>query len=189
VIHALTPLGLLMSCAALAIVGLFLLSIAKGLFFIFAAATLYGVAKTYFWPTMLGVVSEQTPRGGALTLNAIAGIGMLAVGILGQPVIGYLQESSVTSAIEEEMPGVYPLVTDESSFLLGDYTALNPDAVAVLPAHAQEEINVIRERETQGALAKMAVFPAIMLAAYIGLFLFFKRQGGYRPKLIGEGSH
>lgn len=189
VINALTPLGLLMSCAALAIVGLFLLSIAKGLFFIFAAASLYGVAKTYFWPTMLGVVSEQTPRGGALTLNAIAGIGMLAVGILGQPVIGYLQESSVTSAIEEEMPGVYQSVTDESSFLLGDYTALNPDAVAVLPAHAQEEINVIRERETQGALAKMAVFPAIMLAAYIGLFLFFKRQGGYRPKLIGEGSH
>ena len=29
---------------------------------IFVAATLYGFGKTFFWPTMLGVVSEQTPE-------------------------------------------------------------------------------------------------------------------------------
>jgi hypothetical protein len=40
---------------------------------------------------MLGVVSDQTPRGGALTLNALGGIGMLAVGVLGFPFIGALQ--------------------------------------------------------------------------------------------------
>ena len=52
------------------------------------------MAKTFFWPTTLGVVSEQTPKGGALTLNAIAGIGMLSVGIIGGPFIGALQEQS-----------------------------------------------------------------------------------------------
>ena len=53
---------------------------------IFAAATLYGVGITFFWPTILGLTSEQCPHGGALTLNAMGGIGMLAVGILGAPV-------------------------------------------------------------------------------------------------------
>ncbi|MEE2623427.1 MAG: MFS transporter, partial [Verrucomicrobiota bacterium] len=88
IIHKLTPLGLLATCAGLAMVGLMLLSVTTTLVAIFAAATLYGIGKTFFWPTTLGVVSEQFPKGGALTLNAIAGIGMLSVGIVGGPLIG-----------------------------------------------------------------------------------------------------
>ena len=48
---------------------------------------------------MLGVVSEQTPKGGALTLNAISGVGMLAVGVLGFPLIGALQEKKGISEV------------------------------------------------------------------------------------------
>lgn len=180
------PLGLLASCAALAIVGLYLLSSAKSVAFIFFAATLYGVAKTYFWPTMLGVVAEQTPKGGALTLNAIAGIGMLAVGILGFPFIGFLQESSVTSAIKEEIPAVYEQVTQENNYLLSKYTALNADAVAKLPEEVQLQATEIKERETQGALAKMCMFPAFMLVCYLALIAYFKGKGGYKPKVLGD---
>ncbi|MGA1101613.1 MAG: MFS transporter, partial [Opitutales bacterium] len=88
IVEKLGPLGLLTTSAVLAIAGLYLLSSASGLAMIFVFATLYGFGKTFFWPTTLGVVSVQCPKGGALTLNAIAGIGMLAVGILGGPVIG-----------------------------------------------------------------------------------------------------
>ena len=101
ILQKLGPLGLLVTSSVLAIAGLFLLSSASGLFMIFACATLYGFGKTFFWPTMLGVVSEQCPKGGALTLNAIAGIGMLAVGILGGPVIGKLTEDSIKDTIEK----------------------------------------------------------------------------------------
>ncbi len=76
-----------------------------GMFAIFAAATLFGVGNTFFWPTILGLTSEQCPKGGALTLNAMGGIGMLAVGILGAPFIGYLQESSATQTIGGRQPG------------------------------------------------------------------------------------
>ncbi len=183
------PLGLLAACSALAIVGLYLLSFAKAVAFIFFAATIYGVAKTYFWPTMLGVVSEQTPKGGALTLNAIAGIGMLSVGILGGPFIGYLQESSVTSAIEEELPAVHAQVTQQNDYLLGQYTALDTTAVAQLPEELQAQANAIRERETQGALARMCLFPAFMLLCYIALILYFKSRGGYQPKVLGQAAH
>jgi len=188
VINKFGPLGLLAMCSALAIVGLYLLSFATAVGFIFFAATIYGVSKTYFWPTMLGVVAEQTPKGGALTLNAIAGIGMLSVGILGGPFIGYLQESSVTSAIQVELPVAYEQVTQESDYLLGQYTALNSDALADLTVEEQVQVTNIQERETQGALAKMCMFPAFMLVCYIGLILYFKGQGGYKPKVLG-GTH
>ena len=74
---------------------------------IFAAATLYGVGNTFFWPTILGLTSEQCPRGGALTLNAMGGIGMLAVGILGAPFLGYLQESTTTQQLRATNPALY----------------------------------------------------------------------------------
>ena len=189
VISKFGPLGLLALCSSLAIVGLSLLSIAVGVAFIFFSATIYGVAKTYFWPTMLGVVAEQTPKGGALTLNAIAGIGMLTVGILGGPFIGFLQESSVTSAIKEELPAVYEDVTQENDYLLGHYSALDATAVSALPESVQAQTNEIVERETQGALAKMAIFPAFMLTCYIGLILYFKSKGGYKPKVLGADAH
>lgn len=189
VINKFGPLGLLALCSALAILGLYLLSFATAVAFIFLAATIYGVAKTYFWPTMLGVVAEQTPKGGALTLNAIAGIGMLTVGILGGPFIGYLQESSVTSAVQAELPAVYAEVTVENDYLLGHYTALDESALQAQPEAIQAQASAIAERETQGALAKMAIFPAFMLVCYIGLILYFKSQGGYQPKVLGADAH
>jgi hypothetical protein len=47
----------------------------------FAAATVFGVGKTFFWPTMLGVTAEQFPRGGALLLSLMGGAGMLSVAV------------------------------------------------------------------------------------------------------------
>ena len=62
IVHKLSPLGLLACSAALAMLGLIFLSKASGTT-ILLAATLYGVGKTFFWPTTLGVVAEQFPKG------------------------------------------------------------------------------------------------------------------------------
>ena len=35
----------------------------------FMAATIFGIGKTFFMPTMLGLASEQLPRGGALLMS------------------------------------------------------------------------------------------------------------------------
>jgi|TARA_B100001057_G_scaffold357268_1_gene359289 MFS family permease len=191
VIQKMTPLGLLMACSAVAIIGLYLLSFAHGLIFIFTAATIYGVAKSYFWPTMLGIVSEQTPRGGALTLNAIAGIGMLCVGIIGSPIIGYFQESSANVAIADQMPDVHESIVEARDFQLGgysmaEYTAVSQSKINTLPDSQSKQATKIQEQATQSSLARIAIFPAVMLLSYIALFLFFKSRGGYRPKVIGE---
>ncbi len=181
VVTLLTPLGLLAACSVLAIVGLFMLSQTVGLLAIFAAATLYGVSKTFFWPTMLGVVSEQSPKGGALTLNAIAGIGMLSVGILGGPFIGELQEQSAQNAVERELPGVYEQISTENSYFLGRYTAIDEGKLAMLPAETAGTVAEVTKDAKQGALAKVTIFPAIMLVFYLGLMAWFRSRGGYRP--------
>lgn len=182
------PLGLLMGAAGFAIVGLWLLAGAKSLIFIFIAATVYGIGKTFFWPTMLGVVSEQFPKGGALSLNAIAGVGMLSVGIIGVPLIGAFQEKNVTDALAASNPEVIETITVDKNYVLGDYKAVDPAAFAGLPEAQQAAIQPLIEEHTQGALRKVIVFPIIMLIGYIGLHLYFKGRGGYKPIDLGGGE-
>ena len=82
--HA-SPIGTLVVCAVLSAVGLYWLgSLQPGVspVIAFAAATIFGIGKTYFWPTMLGVTAEQFPRGGALLLSLMGGAGMLSVAIV-----------------------------------------------------------------------------------------------------------
>jgi len=207
IVHKLSPVGLLIASSVFAIVGLYTLSITAG-FMIFAAATLYGVGKTFFWPTMLGIVSEQTPKGGALTLNAMGGIGMLAVGVLGFPFIGALQSDRAIDAVEsdEQIVAAAPALVEDgeltatkqkSIYMIIKYDTIDDDkvqaAIEPLPDDKQAEVNerisTVRDNSKQGALADMAWFPVIMLVAYIGLFLYFKSKGGYAAKeLAGHGA-
>jgi len=185
-VKKLTPIGLLILSAVLAIAGLFLLSTAQGLVMIFAFATLYGIGKTFFWPTMLGVVSEQCPKGGALTLNAIAGIGMLTVGILGGPLIGKMQEDSVKTKLQAEEEGLYEQISVDSKYILGDYTAVDAAKLGALTEEKQAETQELIEQAKQGSLAKITIFPFFMLVCYIILGLYFKQKGGYKSVQIGE---
>ncbi len=187
IVHRLTPLGLLATCSLLAIIGLFLLSRSTGMFAIFAAATVYGLGKTFFWPTMLGVAAEQSPKGGALTLNALGGIGMLTAGVIGGPLIGEMQERSAETAIEQKMPGVYETVSREDSYFLGGYTAVDESKVAELPEERAAEVREVAKHAKQGALAKVTVFPAVMLICYLGMMAWFRMRGGYKPVELQEG--
>lgn len=182
--HKLSPLGLLMGCSVLAIIGLFALSRTgnSGLFAIGAAATLYAVGKSFFWPTMLGVAAEQCPRGGALTLNTVGGIGMLAVGILGFPFIGYLQADTAVDTLAKENPAIVTQVTTEKEYVLGHYHAIDPTkAAAITDAAGKTALAEAAKAGQFGALARMTMFPSIMLLGYIGLFFYFKGRGGYKP--------
>ena len=190
-IHKLSPLGLLSACSAIAAVGLAALSRTSGagMAAIFAAATLYGVGKTFFWPTILGLTSEQCPRGGTLTLNAMGGIGMLAVGILGAPFIGYLQETSATRQLAAANPALYQTVTVEKTFLLGGYRAIDPlKSAAVTGEAAQATIKTATTSGQFSALGKMGLFPMFTLACYVVLMAYFKSRGGYKPVRIGDAA-
>ena len=92
IVHKISPLGLLCASAVMAAVGLYFLGGVGTSVAALVALTIYGIGKTFFWPTMLAVVSEQFPRGGAVTLGAVGGVGMLSAGLLGGPGIGFKQD-------------------------------------------------------------------------------------------------
>jgi MFS family permease len=188
IIHRLSPLGLLAVCAAIAAGGLYLLSSATGAM-ILVAATLYGVGKTFFWPTTLGVVAEQFPRGGALTLNAVAGVGMLAAGIVGGPFLGYIQDTQVAKEVraydqanQTQLSDTY--VIQEKTGVFGQYTSVDLNKVEAAPESDRQPIQTIQAGAKKGALKTVALFPIFMLLCYIGLLFYFRSRGGYKPEAL-----
>jgi hypothetical protein len=105
--HATTPLGLLFISAIFGCAGLLLLGNATGVLFCVVAATVYAMGKTFLWPTMLAVASERFPKGGAIVIGAMGGVGMLSAGFLGGPGIGFSQDYYATKDLKEKAPEVY----------------------------------------------------------------------------------
>jgi MFS family permease len=191
IVHSLSPIGLLVASSVMAILGLLALSKTgdAGLAAIFGAATLYGIGKTFFWPTMLGVTAEQCPKGGALTLNAISGIGMIAVGVLGFPLIGALQERTASAELRTRSPETAAEVLVAKPYMGMTYDAIDPQKAEALTADdAKGALAAANKAGQFDTLAKMALFPGFMLACYVLLWAYFRSQGGYRAQdLTGTG--
>ncbi|MCX7408289.1 MAG: MFS transporter [Planctomycetales bacterium] len=119
IVHRISPLGLLFVSGILGFVGLQLLGSADSVMLCVIAATVYACGKTFLWPTMLAVVSERFPKGGAITIGAIGGAGMLSAGLLGGPGIGFKQDFNATHQLKTTAPEVYERykAPTENSFL------------------------------------------------------------------------
>ena len=124
IVKVLKPLGVLLVSALFAAAGLYLLADARAPMWLLITATIYGTGQTFFWPVTLGVVSERFPKGGALTLNAIAGVGMLGVGILGTPGMGYVQDKYISTNLDAAL---YERVVEEEAktSVFGPYSAID----------------------------------------------------------------
>jgi MFS family permease len=182
IVHRITPLGLLAAGAVVASCGLFWLSAAGSApLIIFLAATCYGLGKSFFWPTTMGVVSEQFPKGGALTLSAMAGVGMIAVGVLGSPLLGTMQDVFLDRNLQKQNPALHAQVAGAEQSKYGmKFQPLVQAKVDGLPAGERSEVEAIHVANTQRTLAKVAVLPLIMFFCYLGLLFYFKGKGGYR---------
>ena len=97
VVHRINPNGMLIFSALFAGIGLLLLSNVSGNA-AFAAALVFAVGICFFWPTMLGFVSEYLPNTGALGLSLMGGGGMLSVAFI-LPVMGRWFENFKKAAI------------------------------------------------------------------------------------------
>jgi len=107
IVHKISPLGLLFVSAILGCVGLTLLGGASTVQACVIAATVYACGKTFLWPTMLAVASERFPKGGAVAIGMLGGVGMLSAGLLGGPAIGFKQDFHASSNLKEVAPATY----------------------------------------------------------------------------------
>jgi MFS family permease len=104
IVHKISPVGLLFASAVIGTAGLWLLGVSwtDTIPLWLVAVTIYGLGKTFYWPTMLGVISERFPKGGALALGFSGGVGMLAAGLLGGPGIGYMQDFAAVEKLKSD---------------------------------------------------------------------------------------
>jgi hypothetical protein len=196
IVERINPLGLLFVSSLLGCLGLYMMGRSLGVASfagVLVAATIYGVGKTFLWPTMLGVVGERFPKGGALAMGAMGGIGMLSAGVLGGPGIGYTQDVNTVRKLETVSPAVYAEVkSDEHNHFLffPPVQGLDGTKVAELPkdSTAAQEVNQATEYGRQMALKITAAIPATMAVGYLILLVYFRAIGGYKLVEIGPSG-
>lgn len=188
VVERLSPIGLLCLGTSIAIVGLLFLSKASG-YVIVAAATVYAFGKTFLWSTTLGMTSEQFPKGGALTLNGVSAMGVLFLGVIGSPAIGYVQDVAVDLQLSKSQPALYQKVKGEpKASIFGNSPSLNQVAIKTLSGDDKTALEVVQNENKKSTFLGIAILPGFMLACYLGMFFWFKSRGGYKPVSIGHGA-
>lgn len=186
IVHKLSPLGLLATCSLIAALALVFLSKATGIM-ILGAATLYGIGKSFFWPTMLGVVAERFPKGGALSLNAIAAVGVLGVGVIGSALIGNVQDKEIDLALKQEHPAIHAkVVAEEKVSVFGKYQPIDMDKMEQLDQEENDTVVAIQDVAKKNALKTIALFPVFMFLCYLILIGYFKAKGGYEVVHISQ---
>ena len=96
-IHNLKSTVVLLTSAVLACIGCILMGYTSGAM-VFAAAGIFALGIAFFWPSMLGFVSENIPESGALGLAIMGGIGFLG-GAIAQPVLGAIFDAQTIASV------------------------------------------------------------------------------------------
>jgi MFS family permease len=209
-----SPVGILVTCAILACIGLNLASRITSITVAFLALAVYAVGKTFFWPTMLAVASDRFPRTGAIAISMMGGIGMLSAGIIGAPGLGYAKDRFAGETLEKENPAVFAQYKAPApSHFLFFKPASGFDGTKI--GAVQQKVQTLRaENATKGitdpqaalqqlspeeraafdagitgdrkTLVADSFIPATMALIYLVLLVYFKTIGGYRAVHITE---
>lgn len=147
VVHRFSPTGVLLMSAILSALGLYMLGHFSGNM-LFLGAVIFGMGVCYFWPTMLGFVSENLPETGAVGLNLMGGAGMFAVSVYTYFMGGYYDT------------------------LLANHL---PAGTAVSAASA-EMLNEAKKLAGPAVLNVTLVIPVILTVAFAVLFFYMKNR-------------
>jgi MFS family permease len=157
VVHRLNAAGMLIFSAAFSCLGLVMLSQTTG-YFAFGSAFVFAIGICFFWPTMLGFVSEYTPKTGALGLSIMGGAGMFSVSLV-LPKMGQLYDSQLASSLQDLAPAG---------------TTLDQLREAVTGSSNFELWQQIQTAAGSGTLLQVAALPAFLLLAFSGVYFWVK---------------
>lgn len=212
----LSPIGILLVCSVLAIVGLNLVSGITTFMGAMLALTVYALGKTFFWPTMLAVVGDRFPRTGAVAMSIMGGIGMMSAGLIGSPGLGYAKDRFSGEALQTANAEAFAEYKSESASKFLFFEEVNGLDGAKLGG-VQEKLGAARaelaeagNQDPQAALDKLteterqvhaasidgdrktlvadAAIPATMAVIYLLLLFYFKAVGGYKPVEIDSNT-
>lgn len=155
VIHNLKSTVVLLTSSVLAFIGCLLMGYTNGAL-VFASAGIFALGIAFFWPSMLGFVSENIPQSGALGLAIMGGIGFLG-GAIAQPVMGAIFDAQTAASI----PAGQTL-----------------EVLKAAAAGTQEAITWAEVQLRGGALTLRAValVPAVLIISFTFLHIWKRKQ-------------
>lgn len=133
IVKKLDTTGMLLFSAVFSFIGLIWLSNASG-YMVFAAAFVFAIGITYFWPTMLSFVAERIPESGAVGLSVLGGLGMFSVSIV-LPIMGVFMDSGEGGAGTLSYMAVLPAILTVIFFFLYLRFKNNPIDRSKVSAH------------------------------------------------------
>ena len=157
IVNRISSIGLMFVSCLAAGIGLYLLSLATSPLLAFAAATVWGMGVCYLWPSMLAIVSERFPRGGALAMGLMGFAGGMAIQFV-LPKMGAIFDS----AKAEAAGGAANLAT------------LSPEAMD----------EVVRYASVQ-SFQSVAIVPLLLLPVFGVIWLYDMKRGGHGAEAIG----
>ncbi len=155
VVHKFSPQGVLLISAILATAGLYLLSHTAGNM-LFVGAIIFGMGVCYFWPTMLGFVSENLPKTGAVGINLMGAAGMFAVSVYMIFMGAYYDRLLVA-----KLPSGADLQT---------YTG------ASATTEMASALNEAKKAAGPEIINATLVIPVILIVAFFGLFIYMRSR-------------
>jgi MFS family permease len=153
IVHRFSPAGVLLLSAIFATLGLYLLGHTTGNM-LFVGAIAFGIGVCYFWPTMLGFVSENLPKTGAVGMNLIGGAGMFAVSVYMIFMGGYYDR-----LVASKLP---------SGASVADYSA------ATATPEMASALNEAKKAAGPEIINVTMIIPVILIAAFIGLNFYMR---------------
>jgi MFS family permease len=153
IVHRINPQGVLLLSAIFSALGIYLLTHLHGSS-IFAGAIIFGLGVAFFWPCMLGFVSENLPKTGAVGLNLMGGAGMFAVSVYMMFMGGYYDR-----LVANKLPAGAVLDTYRSA----------PSGTDLANAY-----NDARSAAGPEVLNATLIIPVILIVAFAGLVLYMR---------------
>lgn len=131
-VERLAPTGMLIAASVLTALGLYLFAfIETGMVPLLLAGTVFAAGVAFYFPTMVGLLSERFPRAGSLGIVLLIGMGFLGSGasnaIMGNIADGYMVEAldtEQTVALLEQVEQGYPAYVSAAEAADGDLEAM-----------------------------------------------------------------
>jgi hypothetical protein len=138
---------------------------------------------------MLAVASDRFPRTGAIAISIMGGIGMLSGGLVGSAGLGYSKDRYAAEALQATNPAAYAeakAATPSKFLFLSEVNAIDGAKLAAAKAAkektpAQAAMVAADQTGDRKTLKADSFLPMGMAIIYLGVLLYFKAIGGYKP--------
>jgi MFS family permease len=151
--HRISSVGLLLLSSIFALAGLMLLSQVTSPTTALIAAAVWGMGVCFMWPTMMAVVADRYPRGGAWLLGLIASAGGAAIYFV-LPKLGAIYDAALMKAAG----GADKMAT------------LNPEQIPL----------AVKAQAAAASFEAISILPAILIGVFATILVVEKIRGGYK---------